>query len=1807
MSHSPITPTSNNDERFAMVPYGGLPIVGAKPKLPGGGLMGSEHSTFAGGFHETGSGMAHRKYRIGLPPSITEPLSEKLLADVEAAQSESEKRQFKEYQKLRTTVLSLQSQVRTVLDLFAEEPAVEATHPDIIGQRTEVSIQHKLEKLHELVSESMEESRLKANQVDVLKADNDDLQQATSDYQARIKYLEEQNDSLRHELQQTTLQLNDTKSQHLQTISDCTALADKVDQLTRLNEIIQRRHERQRQSLPDKDHGSQIREGSASTGGQPIAKRQLGDMHRLQDTMRRHLGDTGNSNGPQGKVALVFTDIQGSTSLWEALEDRMHSELEKHNKVIRAEIHAWNGYEVKTQGDSFMVAFNDVTKAVCFCMQVQLRLMGCKWDPLLHDLPDAKRRTTRKNGKDIFIWNGLRVRMGLHVGSPICQIDVTSGRMDYFGPVVNQSARVQGIALGGMVSLTQEVKAAIDFSQIPKTLTPRFEDIGVFSLKGISEPIPLQQILPEVLSPRLEDFAPLKTKDKDEDTSNAPVGQVCIVFLRIDSAQLIQDYSEEIWLSVLHIFQNEVRLTSEVVGGYISNVDKDRTTVAFQHTGVAFRWAMELQESLMNLPWNPQLHDIQCCKTVNYGNQDVIKGPRVQVGMHVCTCEHYYDPVTKNMNYVGPSLAVAAALSLEARGAETVVSDAVYEEVSATSKDIFVLAKKDVVVDNESPFDAYFCFPKSLHGRATYLTGVDISNERTPDEVLLHKVTDAPFGRVCIAFTDVQNSTVLWEQNELAMAEAVKMHHSAMRAGIQRFKGYEVKTEGDAFMVAFRETKDAMRWCLFMQESLLTLDYSADFLTLPDAKPMPKGRPLWRGLRVRMGFHVGRPHCEIDPVTSRMDYYGKMVNKAARVSGTAQGGQIVMSDEAFQDISSSLLELGQPTITDGGSVQLKGIALAAKIHFAVPKRLRARTFKESQLAVSTAKPTMLEKMTHELETKDTQGTKLVRAPTGTVAISFTDIQNSTVLWENCKEMKQVVQLHHKLMRDGIREYNGYEVKTEGDAFMVAFHSTQDGIAWCLHMQVLLLKAKWMPSLLEMNDAKPEKSPASQTQIWCGPRVRMGLHVGGEPELGCETDICTGRMDYYGKMVNKAARVSGLGKGGEIVISQDCYTDLMKLPEAERKKIGKVGYESVCLGEKQLKGIDKAVLVHSLVPTGLSERRKTWKSMDAQKAVAQPTEPPDWWEEYEKERLRHEMEQKSAPTGMCTFVFTDVQGSTKLWDSCSKSMADAVRIHHELMRTWIKKMSGYEVKTEGDAFMVTFHNATDAVKWCIATQLELARAAWPAEITAQDLCKTEYDEDDQVIWNGLRVRMGIHCGEVDHVVDETTKRIDYYGPTVNFAARVGGLGIGGEIVCSSEVLEAIPKMTTAGNPIVQYLGPRQLKGISQEAYIYRIIPTDLTGREYPALPPPAPPSSGGKDAKRKISRSGSVAASELSNQDDDYENDNQRRTSKTAGHTSMKNIKKAMDKIRDERDKIKDERNTLRGELTKIRDEKNHAEQERSFEVWRLHRHVREYMKLIKRYVECSLDRTKGVFSQTDMMHEWIRTHRQIMSEESPVETFRPDHRKREEKKVRADVELKTQLGLAIETEREEGAHVELDQRNGQWTIATSKLSRSVVGHLSKQFVYLAKYFEGVKKKGKKRSEQQDAPYQTEDSAAGRRSRIMARSSLPPQPPPQHQKRRRNGRNDSDNKEENTAAAAAAAAAQASPAQSTPPSTQATLPSPAPADPVSAVLGDTDYFMDTRRKSVSVPRHPNSAGKAARRFNRSSRKSVASINQPSLGL
>jgi predicted ATPase/class 3 adenylate cyclase len=180
-----------------------------------------------------------------------------------------------------------------------------------------------------------------------------------------------------------------------------------------------------------------------------------------------------------GPVTFLFTDVEGSTRLWEERPEGMRSALERHDAIVRSAIADAQGQIVKTTGDGLMAVFASPIAAVTAAVAAQLELSGQAW-------PDGCL---------------IRVRMGIHTG------DVEARGGDFFGPAVNRTARIMSAGHGGQVLLSETTAGLVE-SALPDQTSLR--DLGEHRLKDLGRPQHLFQLAHPALP---DEFAPLVTLD----------------------------------------------------------------------------------------------------------------------------------------------------------------------------------------------------------------------------------------------------------------------------------------------------------------------------------------------------------------------------------------------------------------------------------------------------------------------------------------------------------------------------------------------------------------------------------------------------------------------------------------------------------------------------------------------------------------------------------------------------------------------------------------------------------------------------------------------------------------------------------------------------------------------------------------------------------------------------------------------------------------------------------------------------------------------------------------------------------------------------------------------------------------------------------------------------------------------------------------------------------------------------------------------------------------------------------------------
>jgi class 3 adenylate cyclase/DNA-binding NarL/FixJ family response regulator len=177
-----------------------------------------------------------------------------------------------------------------------------------------------------------------------------------------------------------------------------------------------------------------------------------------------------------------------------------------------------------------------------------------------------------------------------------------------------------------------------------------------------------------------------------------------------------------------------------------------------------------------------------------------------------------------------------------------------------------------------------------------------------------------------------------------------------------------------------------------------------------------------------------------------------------------------------------------------------------------------------------------------------------------------------------------------------------------------------------------------------------------------------------------------------------------------------------------------------------------------------------------------------------------MTSAALPAGTVTFLFTDIEGSTRLLKQLGERYAEVLLGHQRILREAFEGAAGREVDTQGDAFFVVFPRAKDAVAGALAAQRELRRESWPDGVE-------------------VRVRMAMHTGEPSVAADR------YIGLGVHRAARICAAGHGGQVLLSQSSYAVLVDDVL---PDIDFrdLGDHRLKDLDRPERIYQLVVPDL---------------------------------------------------------------------------------------------------------------------------------------------------------------------------------------------------------------------------------------------------------------------------------------------------------------------------------------------------------------------------------------------
>ncbi|KAF6259953.1 hypothetical protein COO60DRAFT_1700595 [Scenedesmus sp. NREL 46B-D3] len=696
---------------------------------------------------------------------------------------------------------------------------------------------------------------------------------------------------------------------------------------------------------------------------------------------------------------------------------------------------------------------------------------------------------------------------------------------------------------------------------------------------------------------------------------------------------------------------------------------------------------------------------------------------------------------------------------------------------------------------------------------------------------------------VAFVFTDIESSTELSNQDGKAFKQLQEVHDQIMREGIAKHHGYEIITEGDSFQVAFDTCQAALAFCVDIQYRFLEQTWSKEVLRLNACKVVrgPDGAVLFAGPRVRMGIHYAREGTvavRLHNLTRHKVYAGPAVQIALDVSEVANGGQIVLTEDAVAKLSENMALAGFPVIRMAGLFQLPCVPCPVFLYSvveAVGRPLR-RTF----AGLRKIKNIWPQPPEMQLPATLQYNINLPPLPVANNALAFVALRLATYPRDRQKcDLNRVLQdKFEEVFAVQAQQFKGYLFQTHEAAsregtWTVAFQSSMDALRFTHAAQMMLMQTHWPPCAHEFCGLSLPS--ADGRMLFQGPRVCMAVHEASEylvsEDESVGADVPRKVMSFAGPGVTLPILLTYAGRGGQVILSERAW-DAVKPIVTQHP-----GAHTVISLGTHVVSTDYPVpmLLMEVMPNLLSKR--TFQPVMTKKLVEPGyREAPD-----SRDPMTIVFAKVSKPPEVTHAEKGDTAGNADVRDEditlTIQAFQISVSMYTTTARKLLRKYDGYECKEpEPGKFTLAFKELEDAITWACHLQEELMYLSWPTHLLGMQECREQHDADGRLIWRGLRVRIGMAYGFVNNKKPLNTGRADYFGVLANGAARVSALAAPGQVLVEAQ-----------NPPLQRGKGDVPLKNVGETLLYMRDLPTDRSrskeknalravGDEFKALTP-----------------------------------------------------------------------------------------------------------------------------------------------------------------------------------------------------------------------------------------------------------------------------------------------------------------------------------------------------------------------------------
>ena len=703
-----------------------------------------------------------------------------------------------------------------------------------------------------------------------------------------------------------------------------------------------------------------------------------------------------------GGIAFVATDIEGSTAAFQASEAAAQAAQLKHDAVLRRELRATGGLEVATEGDAFRAAFPSVQAATRFCVGAQRALLREQWGRSILRLRAFREEFAA--GHDKPVYSGPRVRMGIHLAQrEEFSLDVhpITGGLSFTGPGWDAAARVSDAAWGGQIVVSGAAWAGLLERGLARAGNPIAKHLGRFVMGSSEED--LYEVAPATGSMALRSFPEARGLGKLEGQPRGydivpppPPGPMAFVavspFPLRDRTSARHDWfgrRRRAWKRNRREFQTSLDRVQQLFHGYRfksrSSGKGGERLVAFRSVEDATRFTLAVHLSLLYAEWSARgdaafSAPMAAC-AIHFaaveGNDFVRMTPLPSKGADVAlpdVNDHRHrrraNAGGKATYFHGSGVEGVLALLECASPGQTLLSGEAWGHVQASLGSLSFphvvdlgvhlipggggggssAVKHVVQILPQAVCHRSKCFPR-IPTLACYSPGARDAPKAAEGVAFLFTYP------ACTAESpqlDKDEAALLSTSLKSFSQEARKLAREGGPGG--GFRGYECQeVSSGAFMFAFPNLSEAISYATDLATLLVTLEGWA---------PELRDRGWESGRLVQMGIAYGVPvsQCE-HATTGRADYFGSVINLAARAAAAASPGQILValsentSEQEIKRLTRSSAGVGE--LARLGYYRFKGIRERTKVVEVVSQAHPERKFGKPSL--SKAQPAVKSK------------------------------------------------------------------------------------------------------------------------------------------------------------------------------------------------------------------------------------------------------------------------------------------------------------------------------------------------------------------------------------------------------------------------------------------------------------------------------------------------------------------------------------------------------------------------------------------------------------------------------------------------------------------------------------------------------------------------------------------------------------------------------------------------------------------------------------------------------------------------------